>query len=63
MTSQTIKKVIKRLEDIKKRSTMETADLGKNHELIKEETRLWRATWITAPLDEVIEDLKLLAGD
>lgn len=53
-----LKNLIAKLEDVRKRSTMETADLGKNHELIKEETRLWRATWITIPLDEVIEELK-----
>ena len=54
-------KLIARLEDARNRSTLKTASFSTDPEKdkeIKEAIRLWATTWITYPLNEVIEELK-----
>ena len=60
-----IEKVIDELEEISRVSTMETAGfmshdftLEATTSFVKKVTRLWRETWITDPLQRIIDDLK-----
>ena len=48
-------KILKMLREIRECATMESADFSKS---IKEQTELWRESWIISPLDEVIKMLE-----
>ena len=52
------KMMLRVLKEVRRHLTMETFNCGKDTELVKEETRLWRDTWILPPLDEVIKHLE-----
>lgn len=54
------KKMLRILKEVRNLMTMETFG-GTDEEkvkLIKEETKLWRESWILPPLDDVIEHLE-----
>lgn len=67
-----LEKIISRLREVKRTSTMEDADFNSfnyekvdfpqaNNEItgfIRKRTELWRRSWITEPLNEVIEILE-----
>jgi hypothetical protein len=69
------RKIIKELEEIERISTMKDSrfssiiaeDLPKNESevdnFIRKRTELWRNTWITNPLSEIIKELKEAIGE
>ena len=70
-----LRDIHKRLREIKRVSTMETADFdgistkgvyiqtGKKTKFIKEQTELWRESWITSPLHWIIRELEPFIED
>ncbi len=50
-----ILRVIKKIEEVRKVSTMERADFPDE---LKEQTRLWRYSWIVYPLEEILAILQ-----
>lgn len=68
MSKSRTRDLIHRLKEIRNISTMKTASfhIGEQPfpfgaectELVREATRLWRESWITYPLDEIIKELE-----
>jgi hypothetical protein len=59
-------KLLEELREVRKTATMESASFGFDKALdaiIKEKTRLWRETWIIAPLDRAIRLLEEELGE
>ena len=50
-----LKTIIYRLKEVKRVSTMKTADFPDS---LKETTRIWRESWITEPLQDIIKKLE-----
>lgn len=64
------REIMRRLKEIRRTATMSTASFGFNDKeltsLIREETRIWRNSWIIYPLDAIIaefEEVYKLVGD
>lgn len=54
-----LKKIIAHLKEVRKTATMENAGFNPSFDsIIKEETKIWRDTWLIIPLDEIIKELE-----
>lgn len=53
--------IINQLKDVLRISRMEHCDFGPKTDEIKEATRLWRASWITEPLERMIKLMEVNA--
>jgi len=50
-----LERIIQHLNEVRRVSTMKNADFPDN---IKETTRIWRESWITNPLEDIIKKLE-----